>query len=152
MQVEETTFSTKVKEALKENGSPVVELDTQTKKVRKFSVLVGTSTEFVHLYQTKASSTWFVSCQSGLCDSRYRKKRKALNLYEEEEGNRCIHLNKFKDFYLTNLHQGIVEANIDSVADANDDALPGEEVDENGLGSIEVSIITRFMHVRNFAT
>ena len=72
-----------------------------------------------------------------------------MNLYKEEEGKRSIHLNKFKDLYLTNLHQGIVEENIDSVAEANDDALLDDGLDKNGLGSIEVSIITRFMHVKN---
>ena len=65
------------------------------RNVRKFSVLAGTNTEFVHYFRSKANGLWYVSCQSGLCSWAYAKKYKSLTLQTAD--HLCPHLSLIKE-------------------------------------------------------
>ena len=83
-----------IKKALSFVSSPVIELPSKNKHVRKYSVVTEDDAEFIHVFKSNVNHQYYVSCQSGLCQHSFGKKRilKRINEFD----NICTHLNVFK--------------------------------------------------------
>lgn len=57
-------------------------LSCECKDVQKYYCTVGEDVEFVHLFKSNGSDNLFVSCQSGLCQHSFGKKRSVKKLNE----------------------------------------------------------------------
>ena len=66
----------KLNAALKQVSAPVLYLGTKIcGKVEKFSVVSPSGHQFVHIFKSNINDDVFIKCCSGLCQSKYAKKK-----------------------------------------------------------------------------
>jgi len=119
----EASIVQKVKKGVESLSVPVLKLESKNDTILKYSVSVRKKVEFVHLFTSDGQNTWYVSCQSGLCQHNFGKKRNALYLQTTE--NLCAHLEQYKEF-----KSNIEEAAVSNVSDVVDNNI---EIDDEEM-------------------
>ena len=103
-------------------------LASKSKKVEKYSVVAkNSSAEFVHLFQGNDNS-WFIKCQSGICQHKCGKKRNLKSISKAEY--LCCHMEMYRDSVEALLQKNsVVNTDVDDVP--CDDDLPGRNNDDD---------------------
>ena len=83
-----------IKSALSFVSRPVLDIQSSKMEVQKYSVVVNDDVEFIHIFCSNINDEWYISCQSGLCQHSFGKKRNMKRLDSME--NICSHLEVFK--------------------------------------------------------
>ena len=120
----EGIMSKKINKAVQAVVLPVVSLPTTHKDVEKFSVRSSNEVEFVHLFKSNINEDVFVKCCSGICQSRFSKKRNIVHLYQNRQF--CVHLVVFKEYLVLNKHKhpllnSVNEEAVEDIENPDDD-------------------------------
>ena len=91
----EQNLKEKIKNAVESSHVLVILLNSKNTQVKKFSILANGDHDFVHQFKLDVSNSEYVSCKSGLCQSRFAKKRKLI-LLSDTDVNLCRHLTAYK--------------------------------------------------------
>ena len=102
----------------------VLALPLPKQTLEKFSVRVKDEVQFVHLFKSSANCTTYVKCCSGICQTQFNKKVRAIHILD---ATICNHLKKFKE-YDANSNKYLLLAQLDKEIDDEND---GEWVQES---------------------
>ena len=96
----------------------VLALPSSKQTVEKFSVRAKDEVQFAHLCKSSANCTTYVKCCSGICQTRFNKKVRAIHI---SDATICDHLKKFKEYIDANSNKHPLLAQLDNVIDDESD-------------------------------
>ena len=104
----------KIFNALAAVSVDVLALPSPKQTVEKFSVRAKDEVQFVHLFKSSANCTTYVKCCSGICQTRFNKKVRAIHI---SDANICDRLKNFKDYIDANSNKHPLLAQLDKEID-----------------------------------
>ena len=108
--------------------SPVLELNSKV-GCQRYSVVAGSSVEFVTVFSVAKSSRKIVQCHASLCKIREGSSRNVQTLVTSQ--TLCPHLAVFKIYYLSHNSDAVSDANVGEDREYDNEAsseLPQEKV------------------------
>ena len=125
----DSSITNKINDGQQSGILPVLSLPAGNKDVEKFSARSGEDVEFVHTFKSNIGCSVYVKCCSGICQSRYSKKKNVSNLFTNNET--CCHLATFKEYIDSNINKHpLLQSVTNSNNNSNDEEV--DEIDDDG--------------------
>ena len=96
----------------------VIALPSPKQTVEKFSIRAKDEVQLVHLFKSSANCTTYVKCWSGISQTQFNKKVRAIHI---SDATACNHLNKFKEYINANSNKHPLLAQLDKEIDGESD-------------------------------
>ena len=96
----------------------VLALPSPNQTVEKFSVGAKDEVQFVHLFKSGGNCTTYVKCCSGICQTQFNKKVRAINISDTTIYD---HLKKFKEYIDANSNKHHLLTQLDKEIDDESD-------------------------------